>query len=514
MQQKPRIGVVGGGPSAVTLLDGLAEEPDLPAGSITVFEASGHLWRGRPYRPDLDVVRVNAVPDDMSVRAGDAEHLYRWLADRERLVGGQDAFTDPISGAQFIPRAVYGDYLEQSARTALLTLLRRGWEVELVRERVESAARSVDGLVLHTESGAAHEVDYVVLSYGAGSPADPYSLTGAAAFVKDPYPTAQALSHVDPAADVAVIGSGLTAVDVVLALTHRGHHGRIRLLSRRGVLPGVRQRRVHHVLRHFTPSRFRAMAARNETTTIADLAAIMDLELRDAGEHSSTIGRELGSVSTEDPVARLRRQLGEVDSPSIALRILQRAVPEAGPDVWPLLTEPEKDRFLARYDREFESLCCPMPPQNAKLLLSLIDAGQVSVDSGVHNVETTADGFLVETAHGDFRAGVVVSAVNGRQRKVSGEARSLVGSLVSAGLAEPHPHGGLRIERATSRLVVDSRPLPRLHALGDPAIGSIFFTVGVESLVDRAIDIVQSIRADNAASSKRATGMKRTGIPA
>ena len=66
----------------------------------------------------------------------------------------------------------------------------------------------------------------------------------------------------------------------------------------------------------------------------------------------------------------------------------------------------------------------------------------------------------------------------------------------------------------TSRLVVDSRPLPRLHALGDPAIGSIFFTVGVESLVDRAIDIVQSIRADNAASSKRATGMKRTGIPA
>lgn len=505
MPQRPRIGVVGGGPSAVSLLDALAEEPDLPAGTITVFEASDHLWRGRPYRPDLRVVRVNAVPDDMSIRAGDSEHLYRWLADRERLVGARVSFTDPISGAQFIPRAVYGDYLEQSARTALLTLLRRGWEPVLVRERVESAARSADGLVLRTTRGATYDVDYAVLSVGAGSPADPYSLTGTKGFINDPYPVAQALVHVDPAADVAVIGSGLTAVDVVLALTHLGHRGRIRLFSRRGVLPGVRQTRIHHVLRHFTPNRFRAMAARNEATTIADLAAIMDLELRDAGEHSSTIRRELDDMLTEAPVARLRRQLGEVHSSSIALRILQRAVPEAGPDIWPLLTEPEKIRFLATYGREFESLCCPMPPHSAAMLLSLIDSGQLSVVAGVHNVEATADGFMVETTHSEFRTGIVVSAVNGRQRKVSEEARSLVGSLVSAGLAEPHPHGGLRVERATSRLVVDSRPQSRLYALGDPTIGSLFFTVGVESLVDRAIDIVQSIRSDNAAWSQPAT---------
>lgn len=510
MPQRPRIGVVGGGPSAVTLLDALAAEPDLPAGTITVFEASGHLWRGRPYRPDLGVVRVNAVPDDMSVRAGDSEHLYRWLAERERLIGARVSFTDPISGAQFMPRAVYGDYLEQSARTALLTLLRRGWEPVLVRERVESAARTVDGLALRTTRGATYEVDHAVLSVGAGSPADPYSLAGNEGYIADPYPVAQALANVDPAADVAVIGSGLTAVDVVLALTHLGHRGRIRMFSRRGVLPGVRQPRIHHVLRHFTPNRFRAMAARNETTTIADLAAIMELELREAGEQSSTIGRELDGMLTEDPVARLRRHLAEVHSPSIALRILQRAVPEAGPDIWPLLTEPEKVRFLATYGREFESLCCPMPPSSAATLLSLVDSGQLSVISGVLDVEPTPDGFMVETAHRNYRNGVVVSAVNGRQRKISEDARSLVGSLVSAGLAEPHPHGGLRVERATSRLVVDSRTQSRLYALGDPAIGSLFFTVGVESLVDRAIDIVQSIRADVAAGHR----VRRTGIPA
>jgi hypothetical protein len=53
--------------------------------------------------------------------------------------------------------------------------------------------------------------------------------------------------------------------------------------------------------------------------------------LRDAGEHSPTIRRELDKVSTEAPVARRRRQLGEVHSPSIARRIPQRALPGGHP---------------------------------------------------------------------------------------------------------------------------------------------------------------------------------------
>src|SRR5262249_31014666 len=155
---------------AVSLLDALAQESDLSGGTIVVFVASSHLWRGRPYRPDLDVVRVNAVPDDMSLRAGGTQHPCRWLTQRERFLGTKAAFTDPISGAQFIPRAVFGDYLEQSARAALLTLLRRGWQVDLVRERVESAAPTPDGLLLRTAGGADYEVDHAVLSVGVGSP--------------------------------------------------------------------------------------------------------------------------------------------------------------------------------------------------------------------------------------------------------------------------------------------------------------------------------------------------------
>ncbi|MEU4448755.1 FAD/NAD(P)-binding protein [Actinosynnema sp. NPDC050801] len=499
MSSLPRIGVVGGGASAVCLLDALAQEPRVRSGLVTVFDASPYLWRGRPYQPDLDVVRVNATPDDMSVRAGDNQHLIEWLTTREMFVGSGSSYADPISGAHFVPRAVFGDYLEQSARAALVALVRRGWQVKLVRQRVEHAESDGDGLVLRTETGERHHLDYAVLSVGAGRPADQYKLAGSPGFIGEPYPVRRSMSGVAPDDDVAIIGSGLTAVDVVLALTANGHRGRISLMSRRGVLPGVRQRPIRHVLRHFTPARFRTMTAHGGKATLSDLVAVMRAELADAGESLDVVRAELDAVRTEHPVARLRRQLDEVASPSIAMRILQQAVPEAGPDVWPLLSEHEQNVALVEYDRALMSLCCPMPPANAAKLLSLIDAGQVELVSGIQGIESTGDGFELSTATRDLRADVVVNAVNARLRKLSEKAMPLFSSLLAAGLAEQHPRGGVRVERATSRLTVGGRADPRLYALGDPALGSLYFTFGVQSLVDRAVDIVQAIHKDSTA---------------
>jgi uncharacterized NAD(P)/FAD-binding protein YdhS len=130
MSKCAQIGIIGGGASAVCLLDALARAESVPA-SITVFEHSRYLWRGRAYLPDSTSTRVNAPPDDMSVRHGDASHFEQWLAARDLIVGTGTSYVDPWSGTRYVPRAIFGDYLEQSARSALMTLLRRGCQVEL-----------------------------------------------------------------------------------------------------------------------------------------------------------------------------------------------------------------------------------------------------------------------------------------------------------------------------------------------------------------------------------------------
>src|SRR2546428_11540254 len=135
MSSSLKIGVVGGGASAVCLLDALAQREDLCNGQITVFEPAAHPWRGRAYQPDMDAVRVNAPPRDMSVRAGADEHFHDWLVSRGFQLASGGRYWDPRGHTTFVPRAVYGDYLERSARAAWMRLLRRGRRVELGRER-------------------------------------------------------------------------------------------------------------------------------------------------------------------------------------------------------------------------------------------------------------------------------------------------------------------------------------------------------------------------------------------
>jgi uncharacterized NAD(P)/FAD-binding protein YdhS len=500
MYGSTRIAIIGGGASAVCLLDVLSRQPSVPD-AVTVFDPSRYPWRGRAYQPDSTAVRVNAPPDDMSVRSGDVHHFERWLQARELIVGLGNPYIDPRSGVRFVPRAMYGDYLEQSARAALTRLSARGCQIDLVREVVTNASQNGRWIDLETHLGDRYCVDYAVLCVGGGSPQDIFHLSGSPRFVADPYPVRLQLAGIPVDEDVAVIGSGLTGVDVVLSLAAQGHRGRISLLSRRSVLPAVRQQPVNYELRHFTPARFRELAARQQTLSLGDAAALMRAELASAGVSLDDLAHEIAAIASEDPADRLRRQLAAVDEPALGLRILQRAVPDSGPDVWPLLPENDKAYVLRNHYRTVMSLCCPMPPASAAALLSLVDSGQLELLPGLEDVTAQdGNGFRTLVAGKSRAFGTVVNAVSAPVHRIPPRAEPLIGSLVRAGLAARHPRGGLHVDRPTSRLVVDDgRADPRLYALGDLAAGSLFFTFGVPSLVDRALDIARAVFQDASA---------------
>ncbi|MEV6128166.1 FAD/NAD(P)-binding protein [Streptomyces violaceusniger] len=487
------IGVVGGGAAAVCLIDALARSRNGP-GSITVFEPSPHLWRGRAYQVDTETLKVNAAPDDMSVRAGDPGHFERWLETRDRVVDVQEGI-DSRSGVRFAPRAVYGEYLEQSAYTALAELRRQGWQVNLIGESVEAASRTADGVELRSGRGSVRFFDYVVLCVGGGGPKDVYGLAAAPGFVADPYPVLGALPEIGDQDHITVVGSGLTAVDIVLSLAVRGHRGRIALVSRRGLLPGVRQRPVPFTPRHFTRERMRSLARRGRELSLCELGAIMRAEFRDAGADLDAVVSGILRADREDPVDHLRIELAEVDSPRMGLRILRHAVPEAGPDVWPLLRARDRARILRAHHRTVMSLCCPMPPDSAAGLLELFAAGQLANHSGLRSITPRpGGGFDVVAAPGTgFTTDRVISAVNAAGSRIPTAARPLVSSLTRGRAASRHPYGGLHLARATSRLTVDGRPDPRLYGLGDIGAGTLFFTWGIPSLVDRSTDIVAAI---------------------
>lgn len=504
------IGVVGGGASAVCLIDALAAAAGGP-GNLTVFEPSPNLWRGRAYQVDSETIKVNATPDDMSVRAGDPHHFLRWLGARERMLG-ESYGPDPFSGARFAPRTVYGDYLEQSAYAALAELRRQGWRVDLVGDSATTARRSGDQVVVSTGGGVTSSFDYVVLCVGGDGPKDVYGLAGAPGFTADPYPVSQNLRTIGATERVAVIGSGLTAVDIVVSLAAQGHQGPISLVSRRGVLPGVRQRAADFELRYLTQERMRALARSRREVSVEEFTRVVRQELLEAGVDLEALYAEIVGMGGESPVSRLRRQFAAVTSSDLGLRILQRAVPEVGPDVWPVLGEQDRARLLRSHYRTVMSLCCPMPPGSAAVLLGLVDEGRLEIRSGLDSV-SPADGGGFTLRLGDrsvIASDRVINAVSASEGRIPSGAAPLVHTLIGDRAASLHPHGGLHVARATSRLTTDGAPDPRLYGLGTIAAGSLFFTFGIQSLVDRSVDIVEAV-LEHSASQAAARDRAHTG---
>ena len=475
MDMDMRIAIVGAGAAAVGLLDSLAATADSP-GAITVFEPSPHLWRGRPYGPDLDTVLVNAPPVIMSIRHLDFGHYAAWLGTR-----GQGHLDERL-GRPVVPRALYGEYLAHTAETALATLREAGWRVRVVTARVIGAARSGAGWSLRTGDGRGYEAGHVALCVGGGTPQDHYGLGGAPGFVDDPYPLARALDRVAADSDVAVIGSGLTAVDVVVSLAARGHTGPITLLSRSGVLPHVWQRPVEHRPRHVTAERVAALHRRHGAVTLDDLIGLLRAELAEAGEDFEAFVAELLATTTEDPVRRLRAQLDAVDDSRIGRRVLQETAHSVGPYAWRLLPEPDRVR-LQRHFRMATSVASPMVPVNAATMMRLLDSGQLAVTAGVHKIEAADGMFRVRRDDGERTFDVVVNAVNPPPRAIPRGAGQLVTALLADGSAELHPAGGLIPAH------------PRLHVVGDLAGGGPFITSSIAGIAAGAARAAQTILA-------------------
>ncbi|NDU76676.1 SidA/IucD/PvdA family monooxygenase [Actinomadura sp. DSM 109109] len=460
-----RIAIIGAGATAVGVLDALAAS-EAGAAEVTVFEPSEHLWQGRPYGPDLDSVLVNAPPAIMSIRHDDPGHYASWLGP-ERAA----AHMDNLLGQPLVPRSLYGAYLADTAEAALARLRRRGWRTRVVAARIVAAADSSGGssLTLRTDDGNDHPADHVALCVGKGAPQDYYGLGGAPGFVNDPYPLAHTLGQVPAEAGVAVIGSGLTAVDVVVSLTARGHTGPITLVSRSGMLPHVWQRPLGHRPAHLTVERVEALRREHGGVAFDDLAGLLRAEMAEAGEDFAHLAADLLAARSEEPARRLRRQLAAVDDPRIGRRVLQVAAHTVGPYAWRLLPEPDRERLRGHF-RLANSVTSPMVPVNAAALLRLFESGQLTMMTGLRKIEAVEGGFRMGGDGGDLDADVVVNAVNPPPQAVPRAAEPLVTSLLADGLAAPHPSGGL--------VPAD----PRLHVVGDLIGGGSFITSSIPGL--------------------------------
>ncbi|TBR40503.1 MULTISPECIES: FAD/NAD(P)-binding protein [Dyella] len=225
-----RVAIIGGGAASAALLSEILERQHASPVHLDWYTGGGSLGRGIAYgtRSDRHLLNVRAASMSMFVARPRGFLDYAQRGDHS------------IAGTDFLPRRMYGDYLEAEVRRSLDRAAELGHDVRVIPFAVDAIVPENDGVTV-IQGEESTRVDAAVLALGALPPQPLGGVTEAALtsgrYIVDPW---RFLASAQPSAepfDVVLVGMGLTSVDVVLELAELWPKARFTALSRHGLLP-------------------------------------------------------------------------------------------------------------------------------------------------------------------------------------------------------------------------------------------------------------------------------------
>ncbi len=324
------------------------------AGTVHVVEPRPVLGPGLAYldrRPEhllnVRAPNISAFPDQPS-------HFVDWLHATRR----------PVCENNFCPRQTYGRYLQDLTASILARPAANGlrfvWHqqaavgVEVAPNQRAATVRLADGTEIQS--------DIVVLALGNFPPP---AVAGSSSCISHPgfhnNPWAEgALRTIKPDDEVVLIGSGLTAVDVVLGLRADGHRAPITAVSRNKRWP-VSNEWYGVPYPSFYETKLRGLY------TVGEVVAAVRQQVRQAAEQG---------IPWRPVFDSLRPHLGAIWA------------------AWPLV---EQARFMRHLASLWSVLRHRSPPQNDAALHALMAGGQLRMQSGrVRGIELADDTLRVQ----------------------------------------------------------------------------------------------------------------------
>ena len=223
------IAIIGGGFSGSMVLYHLLNEVShLPADSkIFLIDKSNLFNRGIAYAPTSKDLLLNVPAGNMGATPDAPGEFAEWLKNNGY----------PYAPSDFVPRHLYGTYLSEKLNKKI-TETSKLVETVFLHDSAISIVSQQNGCVeVHLESGKRILSTQVVLATGNTPPALPAGLKNISRSSKlfnNPWMSLNGLTSDDT---VLIVGTGLTAIDVVLDLERSGFKGKLIMLSRHGRLP-------------------------------------------------------------------------------------------------------------------------------------------------------------------------------------------------------------------------------------------------------------------------------------
>jgi hypothetical protein len=215
------VAIVGAGFSGTLLAINLMR---LGVNVVLVERDERQLGKGLAFGTRQPEHLLNVRAANMSAFPDDPGHFLRWMG-----------FSDGEGANRFVPRLAYGHYLRELLVAALAADPDRA---QIVQAEAIEARFDPDGIALSLKEGRAIACRALVLALGNFPPSPLPQLVDLPSGLQYPDPWAPgAMDDVVALDHIVLMGSGLTAADVIVSLNSAGFKGRITALSRRGLKP-------------------------------------------------------------------------------------------------------------------------------------------------------------------------------------------------------------------------------------------------------------------------------------
>jgi uncharacterized NAD(P)/FAD-binding protein YdhS len=447
------IAIIGGGFSGTMVAFHLTRLAGTTPIRIVLFEKGPQFARGLAYGTRCDRHLLNVPAGLMSALPEEPSHFLGWLKSRDASA----------HAGTFASRRLYGDYLQE----LLCTAAQPGTPVELVHGDVvelRTGHDKNDRISLRTSSGRLIVCDRVVLAMGNHPPQDPEgveSLPAVKHYAANPWGSSP-LEGVGADEPLALIGSGLTAVDVVVEAHARGHRGIIHAISRHGLLP--RRHQLAPPRPHFELN--------GEKTTARSLLRTV----RVAAAHCQAEGGDWRSV---------------VD-----------AIRPVAQSVWRSLGSRERQRFVRHLAPHWDVHRHRLAPEIDDLIQSrLRDHDLVVIAGRVLKLEESAGAIALTfqrrgcTASETLYPARVINCT-GPARDIRSSASPLLRSLITEGIGCPGPLAlGLDVSDSGALVRPDGRAHERLFAVGPMLKEHLWETTAVRELRSQTLELARHLLA-------------------
>jgi uncharacterized NAD(P)/FAD-binding protein YdhS len=251
MQQLKSITIVGGGFSGICTAIHLIERANFPI-AITLIEKQPKLCRGIAYGTTSPHHPLNVRAGRMGALAKHPEHFYSWLethSDQWRNFDPVFKFLK-ITPDSYLPRKLYAVYLQDLFHQARITAEKKKIMLKIIHDEAQDANVTKEGLIeICLGKGDTVCADHLVLAMGV--PCHKFSFE-TSTLLNHPHYIGnfwdeklesvlrhQCVKNLGKGKIVAIIGTGLTAIDALFTMYAMSYQGKILLISKKGTFPQV-----------------------------------------------------------------------------------------------------------------------------------------------------------------------------------------------------------------------------------------------------------------------------------